>query len=166
MLETERLLIRPFERGDAPFILRLLNEPSFIEHIADKGVRTIEQAEAYLQSGPMASQELNGHGLWAVLRKEDGALMGMCGLIKRPTFTEIDLGYAYLPEFWGQGYALEAAHACLDWGRRKLGLDRCIALVSPKNGPSIRLLEKLGFLFRETIKMDEADPGTDLYQRG
>lgn len=166
MLETERLQLRPFTLEDAPFILRLLNEPSFIQHIADKGVRTLEQAEAYLQGGPMASQALNGHGLWAVIRKSDGAPMGMCGLIKRPAFTEIDLGYAFLPEFWGQGYALEAAHSCLDWGRRKLGLDRCIALVSPENGPSIRLLEKLGFAYRERVKMDEADPGTALYQRG
>lgn len=164
MLETERLQLRPFTLEDAPFILRLLNEPSFIQHIADKGVRTLEQAEAYLQGGPMASQALNGHGLWAVLRKSDGALLGMCGLIKRPAFTEIDLGYAFLPEFWGRGYAREAARGCLDWGHDAMGLRQVIAFVSPRNEASVRLLITLGFHFVRMIQMEPKDPGTALYK--
>lgn len=164
MIETERLELRPFTREDAPFILRLLNEPSFIENIADKGVRTLEQAEGYLVNGPMASQAKYGHGLWAVERKADGALMGMCGLIKRDAFADRDLGYAFLPEFWGKGFAREAARASLAWGHSEMGLRRVIAIVSPGNEASIRLLSSLGFRFVRMIQMEPSDPGTALYE--
>lgn len=164
MIETDRLRIRPFTREDAPFILRLLNEPSFIEHIADKGVRTLEQAVAYLENGPLASYASNGHGLWAVQRKDASTPMGMCGLIKRDTFQDIDLGYAFLPEFWKQGYAHEAALACVNYGKSAMGLTRLIAIVSPTNASSIQLLTKLGFSFARMIQMDAADSGTALYE--
>jgi len=140
-LETPRLLLRPFAFSDAPFILRLLNEPSFLEHIGDKGVRTLEDARRYLEDGPLASYARHGHGLMAVVSKETREAIGMCGLLKREHLDHPDLGYAFLPEAWGQGYAFEAARAVLE----DAGQDRVLALVSPENGPSIRLLEKLGF---------------------
>jgi RimJ/RimL family protein N-acetyltransferase len=143
---TSRLILRSFTLDDAPFILRLLNEPSFIDNIADKGVRTLEQAKDYLSQGPMASYTAHGHGLWMVQHRESGTPMGMCGLIKRDTLPEVDLGYALVPEFWGQGHAREAATACLHWGRDSLGLSGVMAIVSPGNAASIRLLESLGFL--------------------
>jgi len=89
----------------------------------------------------------------------------MCGLIKRDQFAEIDLGYAFLPEFESLGYALESARAVLDYGARELGLRKAIALVSPDNARSIRLLEKLGFSFSRNLQMDAEDPGTALYER-
>jgi RimJ/RimL family protein N-acetyltransferase len=144
-LLTERLLIRPFTLEDAPFILRLLNEPSFIENIADKGVRTLQQAADYLAQGPLASYATHGHGLWMVQHRGTGNPMGMCGLIKRDTLEEVDLGYAFLPEFWGLGHAREAAEASMAWGRGTLGLRGLLAIVSPGNAASIRLLEALGF---------------------
>jgi ribosomal-protein-alanine N-acetyltransferase len=144
-LLTERLVIRPFHMEDAPFILRLLNEPSFIEHIADKGVRTLAQAEAYLESGPLTSYQTYGHGLWLVEHRSTRAPMGMCGLIQRESLPEVDLGYAFLPEFWGLGFAREAAGACVAWGRHQLGLRGLLALVSPGNAASLRLLEALRF---------------------
>lgn len=163
-LLTDRLLIRPFVLDDAPFILRLLNEPSFIEHIADKGVRTLAQAEGYLQQGPLASYALHDHGLWMVTQRESGACMGMCGLIKRDSLPHVDLGYAFVPEFWGQGYAREAAAACLAYGRDTLKLGRLLAIVSPGNEPSIRLLESLSFL---TAGRREMAPGDEVlvYER-
>lgn len=142
---TNRLIVRPFTLEDAPFILRLLNEPSFIEHITDKGVRTLAQAETYLTQGPLASYATHGHGLWLVQHRETGTPMGMCGLIRRDTLPEVDLGYAFVPEFWGLGYAREAASACLAWGRDTLRLGGMLAIVSPGNAASIRLLEGLGF---------------------
>ena len=154
-LTTERLVIRPFQVEDAPFILRLLNEPSFIEHIADKGVRTLEQAAAYLESGPLASYAAHGHGLWLVAHGQTGVAMGMCGLLKRDTLPEVDLGYAFLPEFWGLGYALEAAEACVTFGA-SLGLKGLLAIVSPGNSASLRLLEKAGF---QTTGRQELTPG-------
>ena len=139
--ETARLRLRLLSLDDAPFILRLINEPSFLEHIGDKGVRDLEGARAYLADGPMASYARHGHGLMAVAVKETGEPIGMCGLLKREHLDHPDLGYAFLPEAWGLGYAFEAARAVLEDAK----LDRVLALVSPGNGPSIRLLEKLGF---------------------
>ena len=144
-LLTERLLIRPFVPSDAPFILRLLNEPSFIENITDKGVRTLDQAAEYLTTGPLASYATHGHGLWMVQHRVTGHPMGMCGLIKRDNLTKVDLGYAFVPEFWGLGFAREAAEACLAWGRDTRGLRGILAIVSPGNTASIRLLEALAF---------------------
>lgn len=96
-LDTDHLTIRPFTLEDAPFIVRLLNEPSFLEFIGDKGVRTLAQAEAYLRQGPLASYASHGHGLCMVQDRVTGAPMGMCGLIKRDTLPEVDLGYAFVP---------------------------------------------------------------------
>jgi len=156
-LLTERLLIRPFALEDAPFVLRLLNEPSFIENIADKGVRTLEQARTYLEGGPLASYAAHGHGLWLVQHRVTGNPMGMCGLIRRDTLPEVDLGYAFLPEFWGLGYATEAAVACVTWGRQTLGLRGLLAIVSPGNAASIRLLKGLGFQPSGTMEFAPGD---------
>jgi RimJ/RimL family protein N-acetyltransferase len=158
-LPTDRLAIRPFTLTDAPFTLRLLNEPSFIANIADKGVRTIEQAEDHLQQGPLASYAAHGHGLWLVEHRGTGVPMGMCGLIRRESLPEVDLGYAFLPEFWGQGFAREAARACLAFGREELGLRGMLAIVSPGNTPSIRLLETLAFL---PVGRMELTPGDEV----
>lgn len=154
---TARLIIRPFSLEDAPFLLRLLNEASFIANIADKGVRTVAQAEDYLRQGPLASYATHGHGLWMVQHRDTGAPMGMCGLIRRDSLPEVDLGYAFVPEFWGQGYAREAAEACLAFGRDTLGLRGMLAIVSPGNAPSIRLLEALGFSFTGMLEHAPGD---------
>ena len=155
---TERLILRPFTLDDAPFILRLLNEPSFIENIADKGVRTLAQAAEYLEKGPLASYAAHGHGLWLVQHGVTGNPMGMCGLIRRETLPEVDLGYALCPEFWGLGYAREAAEACVVWARDGLGLQGLLAIVSPGNAASIRLLEALDFRYIETRDFTPGDP--------
>jgi RimJ/RimL family protein N-acetyltransferase len=144
-LETDRLILRPFAVNDSAFILRLLNEPSFIANIGDKRVRSLEQAADYLREGPMASYERHGHGLLAVVLRETMQPIGMCGLLKREEFEDIDIGYAFLPEAWSQGFARESAAAVLEFARQALGRTRIIALVSPHNQGSIRLLEKLGF---------------------
>lgn len=145
---TPRLVIRWFRPEDADFVVRLLNEPSFIENIADRGVRTREQALAYLEAGPLASCREHGHGLYLVARRDGLEPMGMCGLVRRDWLDAPDLGYAFLPEFVGQGYAFEAGAAVLEHGRRDLGLERCLAIVNPGNRRSIGLLERLGFADR------------------
>lgn len=156
-LLTPRLRIRPFTLEDAPFILRLLNEPSFIANITDKGVRTLDQARDYLTTGPLASYAAHGHGLWLVQHRGTGNPMGMCGLIKRDTLSDVDLGYALVPEFWGLGYASEAAGACLAFGREALGLRCFLAIVSPGNDASTRLLQGLGFLRTGTMECSPGD---------
>lgn len=157
-LTTDRLILRPFTEDDAPFILRLLNEPSFIEYIADRGVRSLEQARDYLRKGPMASQAAHGHGLWRVEDRASATPMGMCGLLRRDTLPEPDLGYAFLPEFWGKGFAREAAAACVAWGRDTLGLQGVLAIVTPGNAPSVRLLEALEFSYTGTVEHTPGDP--------
>ena len=132
---------------DAPFVVALLNEPSFLENIGDRGVRNVEDAHRYLRDGPMAMYERYGFGLWHAARKSDGAGIGMCGLLKRDSLPDADLGYAYFPAYWGQGYALEAAEATLRHGAQKFGLRRVIGVVSAGNTASIRVLEKVGMRF-------------------
>ncbi len=142
---TPRLTIRPFVLDDAPFILRLLNEPSFITNIADRGVRTIADAENYLRDGPIASQMRHGHALWHVSLSVTDTPIGMAGLLKRDTLDRPDLGYALLPEYVGQGLAREATEAVMAYAQSTYGLTRIAAIVNPDNARSIRLLELLGF---------------------
>ena len=151
--ETERLTIRPFDLGDCDFIIRLLNEPSFIANIADKGVRDRTQAAAYLTEGPLKAYREHGHGLYRVALRDTGQPIGMCGLIKRECFQEVDLGYAFLPEFTGRGYALESGRAVLAYGAEALGLKTVIAIVLPANLPSTTLLERLGFTLADTVTL-------------
>jgi RimJ/RimL family protein N-acetyltransferase len=153
-LITERLVIRRFTEDDAPFILHLVNEPSWLRFIGDKGVRTLEDARAYLRDGPLDSYAQRGFGLYLVALKSDAAPLGMCGLIKRETLADVDLGFAFTPESWGRGYALEAATAVLAHAQRDLGLRRIAAITSLDNERSIRVLEKLGLTFQEVIEMN------------
>jgi ribosomal-protein-alanine N-acetyltransferase len=166
VLETERLLLQRFTANpeESEFALRLLNEPSYLENIGDKGVRTLEQAAKYLIDGPIKSYELHGHGLYLVVLKATQQLVGISGLLRRDQFKDPDLGYAFLPEFWSQGYAFECASAVLDYGMKTLGFSKIIALVSSTNVPSIKLLKKLGFSFSETVKMEPGGAVADVYE--
>ncbi len=143
--QTERLLIRQFKLADADFLVLLLNQPSFLRYIGDREVRNIADAQAYLHAGPLASYAQHGHGLNAVVLKATGALIGMCGVLKRDTLPEPDLGYAFLPEFTGAGYAFEAAKACMRHAKQALQIPALLAIVQADNSASIKLLMKLGF---------------------
>jgi RimJ/RimL family protein N-acetyltransferase len=165
ILTTERLSLRQLSADDAGFMLRLLNEPSFIQHIGDKGVRTLEGARAYLASGPLASYERHGFGLWLVEEKASGAPAGICGLLKRDVLEDVDIGYAFVPEFWSRGYASEAAAAVLAHARSALGLRRVLAVVSPDNHGSIRLLEKLGFTYERMVRLSDDDDEIKLFAK-
>jgi RimJ/RimL family protein N-acetyltransferase len=154
-LETDRLLLRQLTTDDAPFILELLNEPSFLQNIGDKGVRSITDARGYLLSGPLASYEHYGFGLYLVERKESRVALGICGLLKRETLADVDLGFAFLPQFWGQGFAVEAAQAVKNYAHQRLGLERIAAITLPSNRGSIRVLEALGMRFEKRIRLAE-----------
>jgi RimJ/RimL family protein N-acetyltransferase len=157
-LETARLRLRRQTPDDAPFLLALLNDPDFVRHVGDRGVRDLDQARAYLEAGAIASYAAHGFGLWLIERKADGAPLGVCGLVKRPQFEDADVGYALLPAFRGQGYAGEALDATLARARSAYGLARLIAVVSPGNAPSRALLERRGFAFERMVRMA---PGED-----
>ena len=155
VIETERLLLRRLGTEDAEFILELLNQPSFLRYIGDKEVRSIADAVRYIQTGPVASYERFGFGLYLVELKETGVSIGICGLLKRDSLPDVDVGFAFLPSFWSQGYALESALAVMNYGREVLGLRRIVAITSPDNDASIRLLEKIGLRFERMIKLSE-----------
>jgi RimJ/RimL family protein N-acetyltransferase len=152
VLETPRLRLRRLTEDDGEFMLGLLNEPSFHQYIGDRGVRTVDAARAYVRNGAMASYEAFGFGLWLVVRKEDGAAIGICGLLKRDTLPDVDLGFAFRPPYWRQGYAVEAGAAVLALGKASFGLSRVVAITQQDNAGSIRVLERLGFQFERLIE--------------
>jgi [ribosomal protein S5]-alanine N-acetyltransferase len=161
--ESPRLKLRRLQFSDAPFVIELLNQPSFIKNIGDRGVRTVGDAHEYLRCGPMAMYDRFGLGLLHVSLKSDGAAAGMCGLLRREVLPDVDIGYAFLPAFWGSGLAFEAAQATLRHETRKLGLKRVIGVVSQGNQSSIRLLEKLGMRFERMYPMYPDEPEVLLY---
>jgi RimJ/RimL family protein N-acetyltransferase len=139
-----------------------VNDPAFIEHIGDRGIRTLDEARRAVLEGPAAMQESLGHSLYVVELKEGAARIGMCGLIKRDTLAEVDIGYAYLPQYRGQGYAFEAGQAVLDYAPT-IGITRVVAITSPNNIASNQLLLKLGLKFQRFTHLTPDDPGTNLY---
>ena len=152
MISTQRLLVRPITIDDAPFILTLLNEPSFLRYIGDKQVRTVEDARQYILNGPVASYEQHGFGLCLMELKESHTPVGMCGILKRDGLPDPDIGFALIPDFWNKGLAFEAATAVLKDARERLKLDRILAITSLDNDASINLLERLGFRFQEIVQ--------------
>ena len=157
LLETKRLRIQAFAGSDAAFIVSLLNDPDFIQHIADKGVRSKADAKRYLLEGPLASYKAFGFGLWRVALKESGDPIGMCGLLKRDYLEAVDLGFAFLAEHRRKGYALEAAMAVRDHATERLGLEKLAAIVNSDNGRSVSLLKKLGFRFERHIRLPDEE---------
>ena len=153
VLKTERLVLRRLTLEDDAFILELLNDPAWLRFIGDKGVRTLDDARRYIASGPMDMYERLGFGLFLTERKGDGAPLGLCGLIKRDTLDDVDIGFAFLPQFRANGYAHEAAAAVLELGRSTFGLQRIVAITSPDNEDSSRLLVKLGMHFEKRMKL-------------
>jgi RimJ/RimL family protein N-acetyltransferase len=153
VIETGRLILRRLAVDDAEFIVELLNQPSFLRYIGDKEVRNNADAVRYIQDGPLASYERFGFGLYLVELKETGVPIGICGLLKRDSLPDVDVGFAFLPSYWSQGYAFEAAAAVMTYGRDVLGLRRIVAITSPDNEGSVRLLEKLGLRFERLIKL-------------
>jgi RimJ/RimL family protein N-acetyltransferase len=163
ILETNRLLIRRLDADDAAFILRLVTDPAWLRFIGDKGIRTLEDAREYIQNGPVTMNRRLGFGLYLVENQADGQPMGICGFIRRDGLDDVDLGFALLPEYRGQGYAFEAAAALMVYGASVLGLSRVAAITTPENDASAKLLEKLGFRFDRVIRLAPDAAETRLY---
>ena len=155
VLETDRLVLRHLTLNDAPFIVELLNEPSFLRFIGDRGVKTLQDARQYLLKGPIASYERFGFGLNLTFHKETGDPIGMCGLLKRETLPDVDVGFAFLPAHWRKGYAFESGSAALAHGRSAFGLKRIVAVTSPDNVASIGVLGKMGLKFEALIRLGD-----------
>ncbi|MFC4349425.1 GNAT family N-acetyltransferase [Kordiimonas lipolytica] len=153
ILETERLRLREANLDDAAFALAIYNSPGFIEFVGDRGLRTIEDAEAYIEKNVMGSYRDNGFGLYIVELKDSGEAVGMCGLVDRPGLDAPDIGFTFLPDHMRMGYGFESAAAVLKFGRETLGMERILAIVNPENAKSIGLIEKLGLVFDRMIQL-------------
>ena len=165
VLSTERLLLRHLTEEDADFIVALMNDPDWLRFIGDRGIRTAEDARGYIASGPADMYARLGFGLYAVELRDEGTPIGICGLIKRDWLEAVDLGFAFLPRFRGAGYAYEAAAATVEHARSPLGLDRLMAIVSPENADSVRLLGKLGMAFERMAQPPGAGGEVCVYGR-
>lgn len=163
VLETDRLILRRLSVEDDAFILELVNDPLWLRFIGDRGVRTLEDARNYILNGPMAMYERVGLGLYLVERKGGGVSLGICGLIKRDGLEDVDIGFAFLPEYRAQGFAYESAAAVLAYGRSMFGLKRIVAITSPDNDRSAHLLEKLGFTFEKMIQLPHESEAVKLF---
>lgn len=151
ILRSKRLAFFDLTNDDAALMLALLNEPSFIANIGDRGVRTLVQAEQYLAHGPLTSYRLHGFGMYRVARQSDGKSIGLCGLVRRDYLSSPDLGYALFPEFAGQGFATEAATAIFHYGKTVLNLPAIVGIVQASNVASKRVLEKVGLRSQGTV---------------
>jgi len=158
ILETERLILRKITVDDAAFMLDLLNQPSFIQFIGDRGVRTLDDARQIILVRYIDAYERLGFGVYLTLLRESQLPIGICGLIKRDGLDDVDVGYAFLPQYWSQGYASEAVSAVLAYARNTLGIGRILGITTLDNEASIRVLEKAGFKFEHVIKL----PGDDV----
>jgi len=162
-LSTARLRLRDLRPPDAPFVLALMNEPAFIEFIGDRNVRAVEQAERYIAEGPWTRPGAPGGGLNAVELAETGEPIGICGLLKRDALPDPDIGFAFLRAHWSRGYAFEAANAVRDYARDVLRLPRLLAITSPSNIASRRLLERLGLAYVRATTPADGTPNLALY---
>jgi RimJ/RimL family protein N-acetyltransferase len=155
ILETERLSLREVVKSDAEFVLDLLNQPSFIKYIGDRKVRTVAEAEDYIESRFTQSYETHGFGMYLVELKEaaPNSKIGICGFVKRDTLPDVDIGFAFLSEFEGKGYAFESAGAMMDYGSKAFDFTRVVAITTQDNERSGRLLEKIGFDFESLVEM-------------
>jgi [ribosomal protein S5]-alanine N-acetyltransferase len=162
--ETPRLRLREVALSDAAFLVRLLNDPTWLENIGDRGVRSGADAEAYIRSNIRAHHERHGYGMYAVELKSAARPIGLCGLIRRDFLPGPDLGVALLPGFVGQGYASEAACELMRHAQRTLGIARLYAIVKSGNQRSIRMLERLAFNFERPLPLP-SETGVDLYVR-
>ena len=162
ILRTERLRLRLVTEADAPFFLQLVNDPAFIDYIGQRNLHTVEAAQGALRDGPIAMQERHGHSLYLVERVEGGAPLGLSGLVKRDFLEHVDIGYAFLPEGRGRGYALEAAQAVMLHARR-LGITRLAAITAPENAASIALLLRLGMRLERQGWLAPGQPAVNLY---
>ncbi len=155
ILETERLILSEFTEADAPFMYDLLTMPNWIKFIGDRGIENVEDARKYLVTRLIPSYKAFGFGFYKVELKSDDTTIGMCGIVKRPTLDDVDIGFGFLDQYTGKSYAYEAAKATLDYALHTLNISKIIATTAPENVRSQRLLEKIGLKYVGEIDQKE-----------
>lgn len=165
IFETKRLVLSQLTLRDAPFILELVNDPSWIRFIGDKNVRTLKAAKEYIKNGPQKSYAQLGFGLYAVKLKRSGKAIGMCGLLRRDTLDDADIGFAFLPKYTGKGYSFESAEAVLKHAHDFLSMKRILAITSIDNSSSVKLLERLGFHLLKRVRFAPGSEELNLFEK-
>lgn len=165
MIETSRLHLRPATRKDAAFFLKLLNEDNYIKNIRDSKVRTLQDAENFIQNSYIKNYETYGFWLYVVVTKHDSNPVGVCGFVKRTDLDSPDLGFALLERETGKGYIKESAEAILRYGTEKLGLEKVYAITSLHNHRSKNVLKNLGFHFKKQVVLSHSPETLDLFER-
>jgi len=163
VLETERLSLRWLTPDDAAFMFELVTDPSWIEFIGDRCLKSLDDARDYITEKYVASYERYGFGLYLVELRDSGTPVGICGLIKREGLEDVDVGFAFLPRHAGLGYASESAATVMAHGRTAFGIGRIVAITTPNNLRSIRVLEKVGLRFERMIRLSGDDEELALY---
>jgi ribosomal-protein-alanine N-acetyltransferase len=151
--ETERLIICQLTVQDAPFVLTLLNTPTWIQFIGDRGIKNMDEARNYLLNGPLSSYKRLGFGLFLVKLKEGDVSIGMSGLIKRDGLDNVDIGFALHPNYTGKGYAFESTAAVMKHAREVLKLTTIDAITTEDNARSIALLKKIGLQYKKMVTL-------------
>jgi len=162
--ETERLILRPTVQEDAAFLLELLNSPKWLQYIGDRNVRTIEAAAEYVEKKITPQFERLGYTNYTVIRKSDGEKLGTCGLYDRDGLEGVDIGFAFLPQHEGQGYAFEAALRVKALAFEVFKINHLCAITTQDNFSSQKLLEKLGFRFTKLINIPNDEVTLMLYE--
>jgi RimJ/RimL family protein N-acetyltransferase len=156
ILSTERLILQEATLKDAAFILALVNSPSWLAFIGDRGIKTLVAAKNYIQKSLIDSYAQNGFGLYKVSLKASGEPIGICGFLQRDYLDYPDLGFATLPKYEGKGYTYEAAKACLVYAKSQLSFTTILAVTTAENTKSKNLLTKLEFTADGKVTPDES----------
>jgi RimJ/RimL family protein N-acetyltransferase len=151
--ETPRLFLRPTDLEDAEFIIRLMNSEKWLKFIGDRKVSTIEDGQNYIKSRMLPQLDRLGFSNFTVIRKSDDVKIGSCGLYDREGLEGVDLGFAFLPEYEGQGYAFESARVIRDASSAHFNIQKIQAITMEDNHGSRKLLEKLEFAFKKRIQL-------------
>ncbi|GAB3703801.1 GNAT family N-acetyltransferase [Spirosoma flavus] len=164
MISTDRLIIRKLALEDASFIIELLNTPGWLQFIGDRGIRTLNDAQAYIQNSALKNYEELGYGPYLIHHKADNQLIGMSGLFKRETLDYPDVGFALMPDYMANGYGYEAASAVIEYAKSALQLPRVYGITNPSNNQSIKLLKKLGMILEGSFAFGPEKKETLLFK--
>lgn len=163
IIETQHLILREFDAGDAAFLCELVNTPEWLRYIGDRNIRNTADAERYIAEKLQSAYDTLGFGFYLVALRKENTPVGLCGLVKRDGLIDIDLGFAFLPEHTGKGYAYESALATLAYAQNLLNLKRVVAITVKDNQKSIQLLRKLGMEFEQLVTLPGDDEELMLY---
>ena len=149
---TERLRHRALTVDDAEAFFTLNSHPDVMRYTHEPLLKSLDEARSAIAGYP--DFQTVGFGRWACVLKESGDVIGFCGLKYLTDLEVVDVGYRFLPEYWGLWLATEACRACLEFGFEVLQLERIVGFVLPENTASIRVLEKVGMTLVGTVEME------------